>query len=572
VKKLLLLLVLISVGIVLRVHNISPFKIYPDSYQSLVVAHNILTYHSVVGYLGRGGMLYPDFFIWTRPMYPLLIDLFTLIWFDTSRIAQGISLVAGSILIPVSFFYIKSIFKSYLFGLAAALFVALSFNLTIWSGFIMTESIGVLLLSLFLWRFFATLSKDFKIASLQDFFTGILFAAAVLTRYEYIVLIFPLFFLHVAQGKNSLPRLLTMSVAGIACFCGVSFLFPLQSIGFTIFSQVKDLLEYAFAIAIVSFFGILLFVRNKLYFLKIHFAEKINKVTIGILWIFIFLVYLQILHLPAVRNFMQHDFFLGIFSLVGLTLFLLQPTRRAYGFFCVTCMIFLGIVYHRVNPEMERYMTHFIPFLLIPASYGFVETFKICLKMYGIRHPGEATTSIGSRLGKDSIASLQNDNKKQYVLSVLISLFIVGTMLAQGWYSYQGLRYLHDSSWYRTSYEEKAARRLEKYIPENPLLLVSLPESYYYHLRISTQSIAGTYPFIYIDTKKNPQVLLVVDTPMRKLFPTFTAFVDKNISAYKITSFFVNEKYHQEGKVEKEIYPIVVYSIALNDLEEKIHK
>jgi hypothetical protein len=539
-----MLLVVIFIGIILRVHIISPFKIYPDSYQSLVVAHSILTYHSVIGYLGQGGVLYPDFFIWTRPMYPLLIDLFTLLWSNTSRIAQTISLVSGILLIPIAFFYIKSIFKSTLFGLAAALMTALSFNLTIWSGFIMTETIGVLFLCLFLWRFFATLSQDLKIASVQDFLTGILFAAAVLTRYEYIVLIFPILFLHIARGKNSLPRLATMGAAVAVCFSAVAFLFPLQSIGFTILDQVKDLPEFAFAFAVVSLISTFLFVRNKLYFLKMHLVEKISKVTIGTIWVFVFLVCVQILHLPAVRNFILHDFFLSIFSLIGLTLFLLQPMLRAYGFFCIVCMIFLGIVYHRVNPEMERYITHLIPFLLIPASYGFVVTVNEMLKL------------------------IQHDKKKGALSWVAILLLI----LYQTIFSYQGLRYLQDRSWYRTSYEEKAAFMLEKYIPENPLLLVSLPESYYYHLHIPTQSISDTYPFIYLDTKKNPQVLLVVDMPMREIFPTFSVFVSNNLSEYKLSSFFVNEKYHHESISEKETDPVIVYKITLQELQRKIHK
>src|SRR5882757_9649374 len=61
-------------GAFLRFHNLTPFTVYPDSFQNLIVAQNILHYGSVVGYLGKDGMFYPDFFMWTRPLYALLID------------------------------------------------------------------------------------------------------------------------------------------------------------------------------------------------------------------------------------------------------------------------------------------------------------------------------------------------------------------------------------------------------------------------------------------------------------------------------------------------------------------
>lgn len=45
-------LMAVVVGAVLRLHNISDYKFYPDSYQNLVVAHNLKTSHSALGTLG----------------------------------------------------------------------------------------------------------------------------------------------------------------------------------------------------------------------------------------------------------------------------------------------------------------------------------------------------------------------------------------------------------------------------------------------------------------------------------------------------------------------------------------
>src|SRR5260221_13696350 len=117
---------LMLTGFLLRIHNLSQFKVYPDSFQNLIVAENIRTYHSVVGFLGNGGMLYPDFFMWTRPGYPLLILLVNFLTGNTSIAAQLIAFAAGILAIPITYFFIKTIFHSQKIALAGALLMALA--------------------------------------------------------------------------------------------------------------------------------------------------------------------------------------------------------------------------------------------------------------------------------------------------------------------------------------------------------------------------------------------------------------------------------------------------------------
>src|SRR6185437_16596186 len=106
------LLGILVLGILLRYGNLSPFTVYPDSYQNLIVAENIKTYGSVVGFLGKNGMLYPDFFMWTRPVFPLLINIVSFFGVSSLIAAQAIAFMLGILAIPVAFLFGKEVFKN----------------------------------------------------------------------------------------------------------------------------------------------------------------------------------------------------------------------------------------------------------------------------------------------------------------------------------------------------------------------------------------------------------------------------------------------------------------------------
>src|SRR5258708_2023545 len=207
-----LLTVSVVFGILIRFINLSPFKVYPDSYQSLLVAENISHFHGVVGTFGNNGYIFPPFFMWTRSVYPMLINIVSYFLHNTTLSAQIISLVAGLVLIPISFFFLKSVFKSTSIAFSGLLLISLSFSLSVWGGFIMTETTGVLCMFLFLISFFYTLTVRSK-SIFFDVLTGVLFAISVFTRYEYDILILPIFFLILfhrhperSEGSHSINR------------------------------------------------------------------------------------------------------------------------------------------------------------------------------------------------------------------------------------------------------------------------------------------------------------------------------------------------------------------------------
>jgi|GEM_PF-3269228 len=614
-KEKIFFLIIFIIGILLRINNLSPFKIYPDSFQNLVVAQNILTYQSVVGFLGPQGMLYPDFFMWTRTAYALLILVANFFTHDMTIAAQIISLAAGILAIPITYLFVKKIFNKTSYALAGSLLIALSYNHTVWSGFIMTETVSVLFMLLFLWKFFGGLTTNNTSRNnlFQDFLTGMLFAIAVMARYEYIILILSVIFLTVRKSPHPLRRLIYMVSALLLTLSFVMIqLFPLDSVLSVITEQLQDMLKLT-GILIALFVGLLIgkkvFTMGHAEFTSASSKQKILKrvqndnskvrddkisvLIIGVLWTFAFFLVIQMIigqsfslfwhELSAIRNFARHDFLLSIFSLLGITAMLQKKELKDGAFFTLLSVIFLVLIYHRINPGMERYMTHLIPFLLIPAAYGIVTTYRI---NYSVISRSKMTRDLmGISL---PLSGIEMTKLVVFVLLVILQITI----------SYQGLHISQDPSWFRISYEEKAAQMVGKFLTQNchtefisassknqqkipkqvrddnncnVLLIVSLPEPYFYNLHMSTQSVADTPPFIYIDNVKDDQKILIVeDMGMHAVFPNFTKFLESHLKSFEEKRFFVHENFHVTDTVLKEKYPVVLYEITLGELKTKI--
>src|SRR5262249_54375056 len=144
------------------------------------------------------------------------------------------------------------------------------------------------------------------------------------------------------------------------------------------------------------------------------------------------------------------------------------------AYFVLLSLLLLGITYYHINPEMERYMTHLIPLLLIPGSYGiYFASSKV------LRHPGKRSASrifSGFWTSQNDSVSVSVRNFDKQVYTTVLSLFIVFQLI----FTARGLRNLNDPSWFRPSYEEKAALLVGNKLSDKPMLIASFPEPYYY--------------------------------------------------------------------------------------------
>ena len=186
-------------------------------------------------------------------------------------------------------------------------------------------------------------------------------------------------------------------------------------------------------------------------------------------------------------------------------------------------------------------MTHLIPFLLIPASYGIMNFYQT--------------------------AFINQTKRMKYILNGIVVLFVLTQIVVTA----RGLRNLYDPSWYRTSYEQKAASLVSQKIKNKPLLIVSSPEPYYYFTKLDTQSIAQNPPFFYLPPlKANQQIVLVEDMGMHVYFPQFAQLLDSKLSKYKTSQFYVRERFHVGNLSLEEKYPVVLYAISWGKLQDLI--
>jgi len=288
-------------------------------------------------------MLYPDFFGWTRPTYSLLINIFNIFIHNPELTARLISLLFGIAAIPLAYLYIAKALNSERSGLLGALLLSLSFSHTIWGGFILSDTTGVFFLLLTLWLLFRNLYSQYELADWHDLLTGAVFAIAILTRYEYAVLIVPFIFLVYIKSPRPIIRLTNITAAvSLTIACVYFFLSPFSIPGSGTATQIG------------GFIG-----------------------TLGHL------------DISGIQRFIVSDILIAFFSFIGIFLMFRDRIHRTSAFFVVLSLALLGFMYYQTNPAMIRYFTHLIPFLLLPASFGITKIIEwaygsVSLKKYAV--------------------------------------------------------------------------------------------------------------------------------------------------------------------------------------------
>ena len=206
-------------------------------------------------------------------------------------------------------------------------------------------------------------------------------------------------------------------------------------------------------------------------------------------------------------------------------------------------IILLEMAYYRVNPYAQRYWTHLLPFLIIPASFGLSHTLSWLQKQKMLkRHAG--------------------------------GMMLILLVLTQVVMTYGGVKNWQNGAWSRSSYEEKAGELVKERI-HNPstLILASFPESYYLLTGYSTHSISDTPPFIYLHESLDSEgIVIVQDMGMYDLFPTFSTFLDTSMQDKKRSSFRVNVLYRYADRSSPEKYPVTLYQTTVKELKERIQK
>jgi hypothetical protein len=474
------LLLIIFIGVLLRLNNLSSYKFYPDAYQSLIVAQNLLNYQNVIGRLGEAGMIYPQFFLNTRPVFPLLI---------LNVPAEITALVCGILSIPLVYRLVYILFKSSRAALGASLVMTLSFNHTVWSGFLMSDTTGILLMLI-------TLNLVFSRRSLL---AGIFLGLGILSRYEYLLLILPIIWID--QKRVDL-----LTGTAVTLLLGLGLFYPPLAHVLGAVSQFPDI---ALALFILPF---LVFVIWKIKILQIIFLA-VAVVTLR----------LYLSGSQGFINFIRTDFALIITAALGSLMISFNRNHLRLLLFSAICMLLMTGIYLRINPLQQRYFTHLLPFLIIPAGFAFT--------------------------------------KIKWLPIILIALQIPITAIGiSGW---------DNGDWNNISYEEVSARQLKPLLNPGDVLVASMPEPYFYFTGHSTTSVMNQSPYFFLEhLHPDTPVVIIQDMATRDIFPDFSKYLDENYQEYKISQYTTNSNYHYLIHSSPENYPVQIYRLKKGQIGE----
>ena len=314
-----IIIIITLLGAVLRLVNISPYHFYPDVYQNLLVAQNIKAFDSVVGPLGLFGYIFPPFILWTRPIFPFFILALAPFVPDYMTAGHMVAFFAGVLAIPLSYLAIVAIWKNNIAGLGASLLTAASFQHVVWSGNVMTETLGVLLMLVVLYRL---AKKQFNM------FTGIFLGLLVFTRYEYALLLIPICIWFIVN-KSWQPMIYA--------------LFTIVFMLWLLFPPITQLLPPA--------------------------STQVSVTSIP-----------EFLAPTGLYTFMKYDPLVSVLFLFGIVMMIVHK-KYIHVAAVLFSMALLYFTYYRSNPHQSRYLVHLLPFLLIGASYGVMHVKKMPIKL-----------------------------------------------------------------------------------------------------------------------------------------------------------------------------------------------
>lgn len=532
-SPVIILSVLVILGLFLQIHAVSPYKIYPDSYQSLLVADNLLHAHRLTAALGPHGMIYPEVFGWTRPLYPALIAMLTATGFTLTAAAQTIAVAAGLLAIPAVFAATNVVLRSRRAGLIAAGLLAISYSHAIWGGFILTEPLEILVVTLAIWQLWrrrpASTTTGIKPDS-QDILTGLVFALAILTRYENALLLIPAL-IWCAPRPNP-KRAATIGLTAIVITAAVLLL--LQPISGGLNTLWPQLASYAPVITGGVSIALLAIAAAYSGLLATTSRRRIAGRVASILLILAALA-LDLYHqlYLGVWEFAARDPLISILALFGLVLMLTTRALQSTAAFIILACGLLLAAYYQTNPTMDRYASHLVPLLLIPAGYAVIRI---------LRFPRRPRSLVLVTLAAEAVLQLALTSN--------------------------GLHYQDAGVWFQPGYEEQNAQRVAAVTKPGDLIIAATPEPYYLATGTSIQGVATSQPYLSLrNLPANQSVIIIQDQALRDRAPQFSAKITNKLSAFRVTTFNNPTPFRTVTSIELGLKPVMVYKLPLSQLE-----
>lgn len=527
-----IIIALAGLSLVLRLGNLSPYLVYPDSYTSIVVADTIGRTGAVVANLGAGGLIYPDFFGWTRPGYPLLVALVHAMGFSLVEAGRGIALAAGVASVPAAAWLGFEVTRRRGGALAAVVLASTSFASVVWSGFVLTETTGNLILLILLAATWHRRRRQPESLDPRDYLTGLLLAVAILIRYEY-ALLAPIILL--ASGPRLSPSVRWLNItgsAGIILALATLILRPFDPDPAYALSQVTSFIPIAIVGLVV---GTVLLGLGRF----VHLApQRVRVVSLALLASIIAATAVWAPRgYPGLITFAQQDGLIVWLGLLGLILMLNRHHTRRTGWLILAGIIVLAAAYFRVNPTMARYGTHLLPLLIVPASYLILETW---------------------------------DLRRRAIRAGALTI-IAALALNQSFLTFAGLRSDQAGIWFKPGYEQTAALLAAPYISPDAVIFTAFPEPYFLATANSTQSFTDNSPWIYAPgLAENTPVVVVVDQSLKALYPEIYSRLTSAPPSSAVAIIEVSDPFRYITQTTLKPIPVTLYTTTLGGLQSAL--
>lgn len=503
--------------------------------------------------LGNNGMFYNPPISWSlRYSHLILISLTDSLFHNIELSVHVLSLLFGVLTIPFTYIFVARIFDSRRAGLFGAFLMTVSFFHTAWSGYVMYETMTIFFIVVSLSMVAAGLSRGkHEYADYHDIIAGVFASLAVMTRIEYLILIFPVLFLYIALSPHFLGKSLTF-LAGLLSVLSIAGILG-GAIPQIVYAAPVLLERWPLLIATILLWAIacvLYSARRQEKARGLQGLESILAVVIVMFLVFVFITMgawrLLGISLPgsnrltAILIFSQYEYMLAATGIIGIALLLKSKRNSALGIFALLFMVPLALVYNRVNPVSYRYCVHYLPALIIGSSF-------LLYRMHAW-FKGSISKHTGAQLA-----------------AMLGLVVVTGLLGAQVYFTVQSMR-----SWQPgTSYEKAAALKTkaiisQKRIPKDTIVLTFMAEPYYYYTGLSSWRALPDAPYTIKGFPKDKPVLIVIDESTRDQLPRFASHVANQIDQFKIADFKVGLAYYFRTYKGDEKNPVALYYIPAN--------
>jgi hypothetical protein len=529
------------------------FFIYPDSYYYLLIARNLLTNRHPTGTLGVGGMPFPPpGYAAMKSTFPMLVAAVMATGLPAEKTGHLVAVAAAVLAVPLAFIATWRLLRSKTAALAGAALVAVSYGLTYWAGFVMSDSVSVLLGFALL----AALAADRpdELSNPGDIGVGVVAAFLLLSRPTYFVALPLLVWMGFSAFGWTWKRLATAALACVLPVAVISaFWFPPPSFSGKVLLNLLPIIAGAAVVALVA---VLIMRRagergsaspawDRATRIAYYLLATAPVAAYAVQRAFVFAGAAS--PFVALDRFVPRDVATVVFILIGAVAIDLARRREIGGALLGSAVIMLG-VYFWVEPRESRYLIHLLPFLI----------------------PVAAATAMLPALNAsaDGPPSRRADRPAWTRIAASAAVAgLVGSMALQGW---RGLSHA-EASFLATDYPREVAAGIRPALGDGQFLVTALPWAYHFRVGMpawgaNNAPIEQFTSYVPADTR----VLFLADSSMRLHYPELASAVATRFAGAEIRSFTVPSEYLYGYASTVDSEPVRLYQLSAAQLRSLV--